>query len=467
MGEKTKILVIDDENDMLTLLHRILSSQSHYEVTTSNDPKKAINLIEKHKYQVIITDLKMPNIDGMQILEIAKSKNPEVAVIMITAYGTIESAVEATKKGAFDYITKPFRKDRILQVMEQAIKWQKVREENSYLKKELMEKSGYPSLLGHSPIMLKLKEQIAKVAKTTVTVLITGESGTGKELVARSIHAQSSRSDKPFVPINCSAIPEHIMESEFFGHVKGSFTGAIKDKKGVVEEANGGTLFLDEIGDLPLGLQAKLLRLLQEGEYKPVGSNNIKKVDVRYIAATNQNLEEKIQKGEFREDLYYRLNVINIHIPPLRERKEDIPLLVNHFIKKYNIIHGKAITSVTEEAMEAMLNYHWPGNVRELQNTIERGIIMAAKDILTIDDIFHSNTSILPSTKKNDFESLFDLPFKEAKEKILTEFQTRYLLKFLTKNDGNITRTAEECGLKRQYIYKLLKKANIDHRFLR
>lgn len=465
---EVRILVVDDEPDMTILLRRILSSEQSYRVTATSDPREALDLISKQSYHVIITDLKMPNVDGLQILEAAKAKDQTTAVIILTAYGTIESAVEATKKGAFDYVTKPFRKDRILHVVQQAIKWREMSLENLQLKQEILEKSGYPSLLGNSQAINFVREQIAKVARTSATVLITGESGTGKEVVARTIHVQSPRHDRPFVPINCSAIPESLLESELFGHVKGAFTGAVKDKKGLIEEARGGTLFLDEIGDIAQSLQVKLLRLLQEGEYKPVGSSTIKKADVRYIAATNQDLKEKIEKGEFREDLYYRLNVFHIHVPPLRERREDIPLLARHFLSKYVAVHGKPVKGFTDEALEKLMSYSWPGNVRELENTIERGIIMATGEMITASDLFPQNSPGKSfSLSIAGDPSIFNLPFKEAKEKILDEFQTHYLIKLLEKHGGNISQTARECGLKRQYIYKLLKKVKIDPQSLK
>lgn len=461
---EVKVLIVDDEPDMLTLLTRIFAKEPAYIVDVTSDPRKALEMITKNLYHVVITDLKMPNVDGMQILEAVKAKDKNTAVIILTAYGTIESAVEATKKGAFDYVTKPFRKDRILHVVQQALKWREISMENFRLKQELLEKSGYPSLIGNSQAIDFVREQIARVANTSATVLITGESGTGKELVARAIHFHSARHDKPFVPINCSAIPESLLESELFGHVKGAFTGATRDKKGLIEEARGGTLFLDEIGDIPLLLQVKLLRLLQEGEYKPVGSNTIKKADVRYIAATNRDLREKIEKGEFREDLFYRLNVFHIHVPPLRERKEDIRLLAYHFLSRYSAIHGKALKSFTPEAEKKLLSHSWPGNVRELENTVERGVIMASGEVVTVGDLFPEqnggySTSLLNITGNPE---LFDLPFKEAKERILDEFQFKYLKRLLEKHRGNISQTARECGLQRQHIYRLLKKIKDD-----
>jgi DNA-binding NtrC family response regulator len=388
----------------------------------------------------------------------------------MTAYGTIESAIEATRKGAFDYITKPFRKERILQVMEQAMKWRKLQQENSVLREKLEGKSRFPTLIGSSPAMKGLHQQIDRVARTSATVLITGESGTGKELVARAIHSHSPRKDKPFIPINCSTIPEPMIESELFGHLRGSFTGALRDKKGLVEEANQGTLFLDETGDLSLPMQVKLLRLLQEGEYKAVGANAIRKVDIRFIGATNQNLQEKIRKGEFREDLFYRLNVFNIHLTPLRERTEDIPLLCQHFLQKYCLLHGKKVSRFSGQVMDHLMNQEWPGNVRQLENTIERGVIMAAGEELQLSDILTmAPEAQLPcdTTPFETGEEIFQLPFKEAKDRLIEEFETQYLTKVLARHSGNVSQAARESGVKRQYLHRLMRDNKLDSKAFR
>jgi DNA-binding NtrC family response regulator len=330
----------------------------------------------------------------------------------MTAYATIESAVEATRKGAFDYITKPFRKDRILRIVEQAFKWRRLELENLFLRKKLSQMPSGHFMIGNSQPLREIMARVAQVAETSATILITGESGTGKELVARAIHACSDRRDKEMVIINCSAIPENLIESELFGHVRGSFTGAVKDKKGLAEEASGGTLFLDEIGDLDLSMQVKLLRLIQEGEYKAVGGNRTHKVDIRYIAATHRNLQEMISTGEFREDLFYRLNVINIFICPLRERKEDIPLLVDHFLKKFSVLHGRAhIKKISQEAMDLLMDWSWPGNVRELENVIERGVILSSDEVISSDDLsMGQENRTSADTKRSE---IFEIPFKD------------------------------------------------------
>ncbi|MCE5335788.1 MAG: sigma-54 dependent transcriptional regulator [Desulfobacteraceae bacterium] len=462
------ILAIDDEQDMLALLKRIISDKTSYHVGTLDDPLKLTDLLRVNTYDVVLTDLKMPGKSGIEVLEEVKRKSPQTAVVIMTAYGTIDSALDATRKGAFDYVTKPFRKERILRVIEQALSWQSLQQENKLLREELEAKTYFPTLIGTSQPMLAMQKQIEKVARTSATVLITGESGTGKELVARALHANSARSNRQFIPIDCSTIPESIIESELFGHAKGSFTGALRDKKGLVEEADGGTLFLDEIGDLNPAMQVKLLRLLQEGEFKVVGSNAIRKTDIRFIAATNQDLAAKISRGEFREDLFYRLNVINMQVPPLRERREDIPLLVTHFLDKYNSLHHKQIKKMSPDAMQYMLAGAWHGNVRELENLVERGVIMASGEILEIGDFGilsepPGNTR-LPNLGGREADDLFAMPFKEAKDIVLEQFQTEYIAKALTRNEGNVSQAARESGLKRQYLHRLMRETNLSSR---
>ena len=320
-----RILIVDDEIDMLELLKRIIEDKTDYQVVITPDPLAVPQILEENIIDLVITDLRMPGQNGLELLEIIRGKDNQIPIVILTAYGTIESAVEAMQKGAFSYITKPFKKEEILLTIEKAFNFQRLTKENLSLRNELEEKLKFPFLVGQSPIMEKVYQRILQVARTSATVLITGDSGTGKELAAKTLHFQSQRKEKNFVAVNCSAIPETLIESELFGHLKGSFTGAIRDKKGLVEEADRGTLFLDEIGDLNLVMQTKLLRLLQEGEYKPVGSSKTLIADIRFVAATNQDLMEKVQKKEFREDLFYRLNVIQIVLPPLRDRKEDIP----------------------------------------------------------------------------------------------------------------------------------------------
>jgi DNA-binding NtrC family response regulator len=462
------ILIIDDEQDMLALMKRIISDKTSHEVDVVDNPVKVTGLLKQKNYDVILTDLKMPEKSGIQILEEVKQESPGTAVIIMTAYGTIDSAIDATRKGAFDYITKPFRKERILHIIEQAINWQRLQKENIDLRRKLEEKSGFPALIGSSAPMRSLLNQLEKVAKTSATVLITGESGTGKELVARALHSHSLRKDQQFIPIDCSTIPESIIESELFGHVRGAFTGAIKDKRGLVQEADNGTLFLDEIGDLNLSMQVKLLRLIQEGQYKAVGSNTIRGVDIRFLAATNQKLDQKIRKGEFREDLFYRLNVINIRLPSLRERRDDIPVLASHFLERYKKQYEKDIKCISPELMDYFMAKDWAGNVRELENVIERGVIMGSGDVLDLSGIgVQESTSAADQACLPSSADIFSMTFKEAKDRLLEKFQSEYISKVLTRNDGNVSQAARESGLKRQYLHRLMREINIDSRSFR
>lgn len=455
-----RILIVDDEKDMLVLLKRIVTEKTNHIVETEYNPLKVIELLKKHQFNIIITDLKMPKMDGIAILDMVKNIQPSAVVVIMTAYATIETAIEATRKGAFDYISKPFLKERILLTIDKAMEWQKLTQENVSLRKSIQYKKESLPIIGSSPATLSIIKMIDQVAKSTATILISGESGTGKELVARAIHYNSDRKEKPFITINCTAMPEQIIESELFGHVKGSFTGAWKDKRGIVQEADQGTLFLDEIGDLNIAMQAKLLRLLQEGEYKPVGGLTTKQADIRFVVATNQDLKKLIEAKQFREDLYYRLNVINLHMPPLRDRKEDIPILAHHFLKKFNSLNDKKISTIAPEAISALMSKSWPGNIRELENCIERGVILCQSDTIKISDI-------LPQEPVAHTSPLFDhniytLPFKEAKEIIIKTFHNKYINWILQQNKGNISKAAEQAELQRQYLHRLIKEENIN-----
>jgi len=455
-----KILIVDDEKDMLILLTRIITEKTDYDVVTTHNPLNAIEILKNQQVNLLITDLKMPKMDGIALLEQAKKIQPAVVVVVMTAYATIETAVEATRKGAFDYIAKPFRKERILLTINNAMKLQGLIRKNSVLLKSLKQQKKFPSIIGSSPAITSILRRIEQVAQSSATILICGESGTGKELVARAIHHHSHRNDKPFITVNCTAMPEQIIESELFGHVKGAFTGAWKDKKGLVEEANLGTLFFDEIGDLNMVMQAKLLRLLQEAEYKPVGGLTTKHADIRFLAATNQDLRKLIAEKRFREDLFYRLNVINFDIPPLRDRKEDIPALVHHFLEKYTMLNQKEIRQIDPEAMSALMAQKWPGNVRELENIIERGVVLCRSDHIDLSDIFPEKSRIPPYFLFD--QAIYDIPFKEAKENVIKAFHQSYILSILKQSNGNISRAAERAGLQRQYLHRLIKDENIN-----
>jgi DNA-binding NtrC family response regulator len=379
---KPGILVIDDDASLRRVLEYNLN-EAGYNVTAAASGEEGISLFSEESFALVITDMKMPGMDGMQVLKAVKEQLPETLVMIITAFGSVDIAVEAMKAGAYDYITKPFNRDELKLTVAKALQFTGLTTENKRLKDELADRTEFRTMVGSSPAMDKVFQIVRKVADTEASVLITGESGTGKELVARSIHAHSSRRDAPFVAINCAAIPRDLLESELFGHVKGAFTGAVKDKTGRFALADGGTLFLDEVGELPLELQPKLLRALQERVIEPVGGTREQKLDVRVVAATNLDIEKALADGTFREDLYYRLAVIPIHLPPLRERREDIALLLRYFCGK----HGAEKVAFDRPALDLLTSYTWPGNVRELENMVERLLIMRNGDILTIDDL--------------------------------------------------------------------------------
>jgi two-component system nitrogen regulation response regulator NtrX len=448
------ILIVDDEPSIVQSLKGLLSDEG-FEVMTAPNGYEALKLIESESPDLVLLDIWMPGIDGIETLKEIKANNPFVQVIIITGHGNIETAVKATKLGAFDLIEKPLSIDKVIVAINNALNFRRLEEENRYLRKKTLAKN---SIDGSSASIIELKQKIAAVAPTDTWVLITGENGTGKELVARTVFQLGSRAEKPFVDVNCAAIPEELIESELFGHEKGAFTGATTKKRGKFEIANEGTIFLDEIGDMSLKTQAKILRVLQEQQFQRVGGSRVLKVDVRVIAATNKDLAREIEKGRFREDLYYRLNVVPLEVPTLRERKDDIPQLVDHFLDDCAVQNRTRRKTIDPGALDVLAAYHWPGNVRELKNLIERLVILVPGDHIKASDIPSSYRgqaagSALPP--KDTYLSIDD--FKQAKK----TFEEIYIREKLKENDGNVSQTARRIGVGRSYLHKKLKQLNV------
>ncbi len=453
-----KILVIDDSPEILTLFTEYLRAEG-YEVDTSPDGVGGIEMIEKKSYDLIITDMKMPSVDGMKVLEFVLEHSPDSICIILTGYGTVKNAVEAIKMGAFDYLTKPVKMDEILVTLKRALDYRNLKMENLNLKNQLKKKYRFENIIGDHERMQKVFEIVEKVADTDSTILILGESGTGKELIAKAIHYNSYRRERPFVPVNCAAIPSELLESELFGHEKGAFTNAIRTRVGRFELANGGTVFLDEIGDMNPLLQSKLLRVLQERQFERVGGVKTIKTDIRVIAATHQDLKMAVQQKKFREDLYYRLNVIPIRIPPLRERKTDIPLLAHHFLDYFNRSKKKRIRAISDEAMESLMGYDWPGNVRELENTIERVVILIDHDLITPQDLpekFHSIPQPEPPT-------LLEIPEEGISlDSAVNEFEKNLILQALIKTGWVKNKAARLLNLNRTTLIEKIKRQNLQ-----
>lgn len=446
-----KILVVDDERDICRALSILLSKEG-YSVKEAYNGEEALELVKREAFDLIMTDIKMEKMDGFALLREAQKISPETPVIMMTAFASVGSAVEAMRAGAADYITKPFINDEIRLTVKRIIEGKKLELENLILRQELSQrKAAYPDIIGSSEPMQRVFTVMEKVIPSKTNILITGESGTGKGLVAQAIHESGPRKDKPFISINCGAIPENLLESELFGHKKGAFTSAVEDKKGLITMANGGTLFLDEIGELPPALQVKLLHVIQSRELTPVGDTRPVTVDVRIIAATNADLMQRVKEGRFREDLYYRVNVIEIRIPSLRERKDDIPVLIKHYLEVFSKEAGKNIRDVDYEAMQALLAYDWPGNVRELRNTIERAVVLAEGDIITIHDLPDKIRTI-------DIEGVQTSMLRQA----LDGFEREYIRRSLAENKGNKEATAVKLGIDLATLYRKLKKLRIE-----
>ena len=447
MVASPRILVVDDDAVAADLLREVLIKEG-YRVQTATQGSEAIEMGGRIPFDMVITDLKMPDTGGLEVVRAFRQKSPQTIMIVITAFGSFETAIEAIQNGAYDYISKPFKIEDIKVTVQRALNQQRLVREQRFLPTDTAEDLPLETVIGNSPKMLEIYKLVARVARTDTTVLIQGESGTGKELIARAIHTHSHRAEKPYVAVNCAALPEGLLETELFGHTKGAFTGAWSSKKGLFLEAEGGTCFLDEIGDITPSLQAKLLRVLQEHEVRPVGGTETIKIDVRILAATNKDLETLVKAGRFREDAFYRLHVVTINLPPLREHPEDIPLLANHFIKTACHHAKKSVSGISKEAMEILTHYHWPGNIRQLENVIERAVTLTTNNVLMPSDISE------------------DLSLKEAdhplssSEALLTleEMKRQYVEQILNQTGGKQSKAAEVLGINRKTLYRLSKR---------
>ena len=460
-----RLLIVDDEVDMLEGLRRMLSYElEHIEITTASDARQALRLVRQEPVDLALVDVRMPEIDGLELLEALKKEDPRLTIIMMTAFGSIEVAVEAMKRGAYDFVTKPFDKETLLRVLHKGLERNRLIRENLNLRQRMGDTVEFEGFVGQSLPMRRLYERIQTVSHTDYTVLIQGESGTGKELVAHALHGLSKRRNRPMVAVNCPAIPEQLLESELFGHKRGAFTGADRDQTGLFEEASGSTLFLDEIGDIPVAIQTKLLRVLEEHEIKALGASTTQKVNVRIIASTNRDIEEKIRKGSFREDLYYRLNVVTLRTPSLSEIRKDIPLFVNHFTRTACSELGISPKHVSAEALEELMNRCWNGNVRELQNLVRRLVVFSPDSVIRLAELRAleglKTTAVFNEEAKERLTHEIE-PYIQAKERIVNQFTAAYVSDLLKKTGGNVTHSAELSGLGRASLQKIMRRLGI------
>jgi len=463
MVPPASILIIDDEPAVCAGCRLVLSDQGHT-VDAVHDGRSGLELLEKSRYELVLLDMKLPDIDGIQVLEGIHRETPRVSVVVMTGYSSVPDAVKAMKLGAFDYLSKPFSDEELVLTVEKALKTRRLTEENLALRKQLYAKFDFSNIVGEDPKMLRIFEEIRKAAPTETIILLEGESGTGKELFAKAVHAHSHRADRQFVVADCSTFSPSLLESELFGHVKGAFTGATHDKPGIFEVADGGTLFLDEVANLTMDVQAKLLRVMESPEYRPVGASLPRRADIRIVAATNQNLKSLADEGKFRDDLFYRLSVLPIYIPPLRERREDIPKLAYHFLRIYCREMGRRIQGFSDEALEALINHDWPGNVRQLKNVVERLVIMADEAVLDyhhLVDNLHVSRGATPGRVPGTLNEL-----RALKKRIIAEHYGRkekaFLLKALAAAGGNISEAAKSVGMQRPNFSTMLKRHGIS-----
>ena len=451
------ILIVDDEADLLHGLKRTIAMEIDCRVLLAENGTEALEILDKESVDLVLTDINMPGMHGLELLNAIKHLDPAITVVIMTAYGTIERAVKAIKAGAYDFVQKPFDEDRLMHVLKKGLERNRLVRENARLTQKLCERDSFENMVGKSKPMISLFKSIQMLSQTDITVLILGETGTGKENVARAIHQLSSRRRQPMVTVNCPALPENLLESELFGYVKGAFTNADENKQGLFEKAAHSTIFLDEIGDLSPHLQTKLLRVLQEKEIRPLGANTSRKIDVRIVAATNQNLDEKIKVQQFREDLYYRLNVGTVRLPALNDIREDIPLLAEHFLKKSACEQNMAPKQISTELMNHLLARDWPGNIRELENTIRRWCAMTSGDTITPEVLSSEDRLDAIDTGNPDFSR----PYKDLKEEAIEKFTRHYLNNLLAHTKGNVSLSAQISGIKRQSLQKIIKRYNV------
>lgn len=458
---RRQVMIVDDEPDMLSMLRLVIEKKCDCDVVTARSGHLALDKLKAGRPDVIITDIKMPDLDGLQLLNRIRDLDKSISVVIMTGYGTIDMAVQALKDGAYDFLQKPFDKDHIVRLVRHCLERTALLRSNRKLKAQLSDLGLPEGFIGQSPALKRVLDLIARVADTDATILIRGESGTGKEVAARALHSLSKRNKRSMVTVNCPALPEHILESELFGYSRGAFTGAMQEKRGLFLEADGSTILLDEIADIPVSVQTKLLRVLQEKEIQPLGQNRTIKIDARVVASTNQDLEDKIRTGDFREDLYYRLNVVTITMPSLEEMREDVPLLIHHYLSRFKHQYNREDLNLSPDVLQHLYNRKWPGNVRELRNTVKRLVLLGTNGSVDLTDIAGSGKNKGTLHPADRYEDTFELPYNDAKTEIIRRFSESYLRNLLHKHQGNVTNAATGCGLERQALQRIMRRYGI------